>query len=340
MYLFRSNDITGIDIGAGSIKAVRIAPGRRPKLLSAGMIEFPAEGAQEAVGTDLIRLKSEKKIGDRNIVTQMPGKDLTIRTLTLPKMPAAELREAVRWEAKRHISYPLDAALVEYLIAGEKREGRVDKYDILMVAAEKVKIIEHLAPFREAGIKVSAVDGNALAIRNVLRMRGKAGQGNHLVVDIGAGKTEIDIFKDGVLRFSRCLETGGSEMTRLLAESLNLGLRDAEALKQRTDVSAAPAADGAVALICARLDGLLMEVRRSVEYYKTTFREPGVEDAVLAGGASLMRGASAYFSQALGFPVALDDPFDGLLCPDSLKEEFGPMAPRFSAAVGLALRKV
>jgi Tfp pilus assembly PilM family ATPase len=53
-----------------------------------------------------------------------------------------------------------------------------------------------------------------------------------------------------------------------------------------------------------------------------------------------MRGASAYFSQALGFPVALDDPFDGLLCPDSLKEEFGPMAPRFSAAVGLALRKV
>jgi Tfp pilus assembly PilM family ATPase len=83
-----------------------------------------------------------------------------------------------------------------------------------------------------------------------------------------------------------------------------------------------------------------MEVRRSVEYYKTTFREPGVEDAVLAGGVSLMRGASAYFSQALGFPVALDDPFDGLLCPDSLKEEFGPMAPRFSAAVGLALRKV
>jgi type IV pilus assembly protein PilM len=328
MGLFGPNDITGIDIGAGSIKAVRIAPGRRPKLLSAGMIEFPAEGAQEAAATDLIRLRSEKKIGSRNIVTQIPGKDLTIRTFTLPKMPAAELREAVRWEAKRHISYPLDAALVEYLIAGEKREGMVDKYDILMVAAEQARISRHLAPFREAGIKVSAVDGNALALRNVLRMRRKAAPGNRLVVDIGAGKTEINIFKDNVLRFSRCLETGGTEMTRVLAESLNLGLRDAEALKQKTDVST------------ARLDGLLMEVRRSVEYYKTTFREPGVEDAVLAGGVSLMRGATAYFSQALGFPVALDDPFEGLLCRDSLREEFGPIAPRFSAAVGLALRKV
>jgi type IV pilus assembly protein PilM len=340
MGLFGSNEITGIDIGSGSIKVVRIAPGRRPKLLSAGMMEFPLEGVRENVGADLLHLRSEKKIGVRNVVTQMPGKDLTIRTLTLPRMPAAELREAVRWEAKRHISYPLDAALVEYLIAGEKREGMVDKYDILMVAAEQEKIAGHLAPFREAGIKVSAVDGNALALRNVLRMRHKAAQGNHLVVDIGAGKTEIDIYKDGVLRFSRCLETGGAEMTRVLAESLNLSLRDAEALKQRTDVSAARGGDNAVVLICARLDGLLMEVRRSVEYYKTTFREPGVEDAVLSGGVALIRGASAYFSQALGFPVELDDPFDGLLCQDSLRVEFGPSAPRFSAAVGLALRKV
>ena len=341
MGLFGSNIITGIDVGAGSIKAVQIAAGKRPKLLSASIVELPLEPVPEAVGEELRHLQDNKKIGRKNVVTQMPGKDITIRSLLLPKMPLAELREAVRWEAKRHISFPLDAALVEYLITGEKHEGMVDKYDILMVAAEQNKVVAHLAPFRDAGIKVSAVDGNALALRNVLRSRERAAEGNILVVDIGFGKTEINIFNEGVLRFSRCLETGGFDMTRMLSESLNIALPDAEALKQKMDVPAQPAQDQdkGAEVVCSRLDGLLMEIRRSVEYYKTTFREKSVETAVLTGGVSLMRGTVEYFSQSLDFPVELDDPFAGLLCSDALREEFGPFAPRFSAAVGLALRK-
>jgi len=55
-------------------------------------------------------------------------------------MPLAELTEAVRWEAKRHISYPVDTAQVEYLLVGEKQEGTVIKYDIVMVAAERGKL--------------------------------------------------------------------------------------------------------------------------------------------------------------------------------------------------------
>jgi type IV pilus assembly protein PilM len=112
MGLFGRKDITGIDIGAGSIKVVRIARGgMRPKLLSAGLVEFPLDTAKtNSVTADLKYLVSGKKIGEKNILTLMPGKHLTIRSLTLPKMPQSELREAVRWESKRHISYPLDAA--------------------------------------------------------------------------------------------------------------------------------------------------------------------------------------------------------------------------------------
>lgn len=339
MGLFGSGEITGIDVGAGGIKVVRIKPGRRPRLIRAALIEFSPEPAVgESVGADLMHLLAEKKIGRKNIVTQMPGKDLTIRALTLPKMPPAELQEAARWEAKRHISYPLDAALVEYLITGERREGTVDKYDILLVAAPRDKVVEHLAPFQDADMKVWAVDSNALALRNVLRRREPATEGNTLVVDIGAGKTEINIFNHTVLRFSRCLETGGTEITRLLAEALNLGLADAETLKQTIDVRTPAGRDNGVAVVCAGLDGLLMEIRRSVEYYKTTFRETNVERAILTGGVALTPGIGEYFSQALGFVAEIDDPFAALACKDVLRDEFGPISPRFSAAVGLALR--
>src|SRR5574341_924425 len=133
MGLFGSNIITGVDIGAGSIKIVRIAPGRKPRLLAAGIVEFPLDktGAP-GVGTDLRFLFSGKKFRSRHVVTLLPGKYLTVRALTMPKMPPAELAEAVRWESKRHISYPLDAALVEYLVTGERREGLVEKSDVLL----------------------------------------------------------------------------------------------------------------------------------------------------------------------------------------------------------------
>jgi type IV pilus assembly protein PilM len=337
-----SNDITGIDIGAGSIKVVRIAKsGKRPKLLSAVLLEFPPDPTQVmSIGTDLHHLQAGKKIGSNNIVTLMPGRHLTIRTLTLPKMPLNELREAVRWEAKRHISYPVDAAQIEYLIVDEKREGVVDRYDLVMVAAERGKVLEHLMPFQEAKINVSAVDANALSLRNVLRFREIPIDANTLVVDLGAGKTEINIFKGGILRFSRCIESGGLDMTRAIADTLGIGLQEAEDKKRTLNVLTPAGQDKAIEAVQSRLDGLLMEIRRSVEYYKTTFREKNVESMILSGGVSLMQGTAEYCERSLEHGVEIDRPFDCLSCNKSMLEEFGPVAPRFSAAIGLALRKV
>jgi len=340
MGLFGLNNRTGVDIGAGSIKVVRVSPGRHPRLLAAALVELPLDQASAtAMSADLRYLQSKKKIGIRNVVTLIPGKDLTIRSLTLPTMPLTELREAVRWEAKRHVSYPLDTALVEYLIVGEKMEGAVSKYDIVMIAAERGKVLEHLVPLDEAGISVSVVDANALALRNVIRRREIQGDENILVVDIGAGKTEINIFKNGSLRFSRCIESGGMDMTRAVSDALGIGLPEAEEMKRSLNVLTPPESDQAVAAVRVRLDALLMEIRRSVEYYKTTYREKGGEGAILMGGVSLMPGIQEYFSRSIEGTVEIDQPFSCLVCENSLLEEFGPHAPRFSAAVGLALRK-
>ncbi|MGO9689629.1 MAG: type IV pilus assembly protein PilM [Syntrophobacteraceae bacterium] len=339
MGIFGSSDITGIDIGAGGIKVARIRHGHQPKLTAAAIVEFPPTATSVSVTADLRQLRSEQKIGGRNIVTQMAGKDLTIRSLSLPKMPLTELNEAVRWEAKRHISYSLDAAFVEYLITGEKREGAVDKYDIMMVATEESRIREQLVPFDEAGINVTAVDANVLALRNVLFSRGESVSTDTLVIDIGAGKMEINIFKGGILRFSRCLETGGADITRLIADFLNIGIQDAEAIKRTMNVMTPSDQDKAASAVAGRLDAFLMEIRRSVEYYKTTFREKGVDRAVLTGGAGLMKGLPEYFSRALELPVELCDPFAVLAPGDSTAEGYRSLAPCFSTAVGLALRK-
>jgi type IV pilus assembly protein PilM len=254
-------------------------------------------------------------------------------------MPLAELREAVRWESKRHISYPLESAIIEFLILGEKQERTVDKYDVLFVAAEHDTVVRHLSPFNQAKLSVAAVDANPLALRNTLRIREMPADENTLFIDMGAGKTEINIFRSGALRFSRCLDTGGADMTRVVAEELSIGTEEAEALKKKTDVSAAPDADRAAMALRAKLDGILLEVRRSVEYYKTIFREKSVESAILTGGVALMPGIRDYFARGLETGTEIDDPFAGCSAREDILREFGSLSPRFSAALGLALRK-
>ncbi|OGW40794.1 MAG: hypothetical protein A2010_13015 [Nitrospirae bacterium GWD2_57_9] len=339
MRFFGRNEVTGVDIGAGSIKVVRIENGKRPKLLSAELIELPL--SQDDTGGSvaaLASLVSEKKITGGSVVTRIPGRNLTIRHLTLPKMPPAELREAVRWESKRYISYPLETAIIEYVVVGEKLEGTVDKYDILIVAAPHSAVVEHLKPFADAGIKLMAADADALALRNVLRLRELQRDQNVLVADLGAGKTEINIFKNNNLRFSRCLETGGLEITRAISALLGIGLQEAEDLKMKTGL-APNAGDKVAALIRSRIDGIFLEIRRSVDYYKASFREQRVERAILTGGGSLMPGIVEHISDSFDGIVEPDDPFSAIRPEKQIQELFGPLAPRFSTAVGLALRR-
>lgn len=335
-----STDITGIDIGAGAVKVVRVSSGRRPRLVYAGMAEASLEPDKRSlVSADIRYLLSTHKGAPKRVFTVMPGTQLTIRFIVLPKMPRQELKEAIRWEARRHISYPLDAAKVEYLILGDRREGAIEQYEILMVAAERGGVVEFLVPFNEAGVKVAAVDANPLALRNLHFPRGRKHVGNTMIVDMGAGKTEIDIFKDGGLRLSRCLDTGGFAMTRAVAEQLGIGLVDAEEMKRKVDVLNPADADPVVSAVRAGLDEILLEIKRSVEYYKTTFREKAVERVVLTGGVSLMTGIKEYFSVQLQGSVELDNPFSLLACKDRILQELGHAAPRFSSVVGLALRK-
>lgn len=342
MSLFGAHSVTGIDIGSGAVKVVRIAPGRRPRLLAAAVIEFPLDktGAP-GVSTDLRFLFSGKKFRSKRVATVLPGRHLMVRSISMPLMPEDELSEAVRWESKRFISYPLDAAVVDYVVTGVRTEGMSEKCDVVVVAAERRTVAEFLQPFQEANIAVTAVDAGPLALRNGLRLRVRPGRANLLVLDLGAGKTDVHIYQGDALRFSRSLETGGLDMTKAVAEQTGVEIQEAEAKKQRTNILMPPEQNPVAGAVRGVLDAVLLEVRRSVDYYKLTFREQAIDRLVLTGGVALMAGMKDYVSRSLMIPAELDSPFEGLTIKrNALSQDLRALSPRFAAAVGLALRSL
>lgn len=356
--------LIGVDIGRTAVKVVHLRQGRRgPVLRYAGLTELlhSASGGEEessalggSGGQDrgvvmaLYEIFRESRLRRQKMAVAYSGKSLTIRYLTLPKMPKEEIKEAIRWEAKKLVSQPLEEMVLDFLIVGEIEERDLKRYEILLILAERASILsqlEGLKPFRS---RIVAMDVNSLALFNAVKLNHPADLGENLVfVDIGAHQMAINISKRGVLRFTRNVQIGGEDITRALMQSLQVDYTEAEQLKRQQGMAESPemksasGGDGRIQeVIKAEVNRMILETQRSIDYYRAQFREGAIRKVLLMGGTPLMPGFLDHFSSYFDTKVVLDNPFAGIICEDPAASELKLMAPRFSTSVGLALRKV
>ncbi|MBI4691731.1 MAG: type IV pilus assembly protein PilM [Nitrospirae bacterium] len=312
--LFRPAPV-GVDLGSGSVKVIRL---KDKKILLAAFMDIPSS-EREDEGFFIDRLRNffrEMNITGRAAAVHIPGMLSFIRTINLPPMPKTELKEAVRWEVKRQLPYPVEDAVYDY-VAAEVPEGIV----VTFASAEKKNIQRHISPLKEAGLNVISVDVNSLCLIRALPVRGS---GNVVVIDIGAKNMEIDIIKSGALRLTRTVEMGGEHIkTWLIGE----GISETEA----EDILMKGTADKMNDV----LNQFLREILRSTDYYKATFKEKTFSEVILTGGVAINSGVKDYFSHMFDIPVSVPNPFDSFVMKD---ETLRPLGPRFSAAIGLARR--
>ncbi|MBI3994623.1 MAG: type IV pilus assembly protein PilM [Nitrospirae bacterium] len=358
--------LLGLDIGKSAIKVIQLASTRQGLVLKyAGLTELPPADRDEREGQDrdaplsLHDVFKETRLKRQKIAINFSGRSPVIRYLLLPKMPKDELGEAVRWEAKKLIPFPMEDSVLDYLIVGETQERDLQRMEVLVVAAERSAVLNQLESFKRINLPITAMDVNPLALFNTLKLNYKSDLDENLVfVDIGAGKMDINISKRGVLRFTRNVQLGGDEITQAVMRGLGVEREEAEQLKRQKGLSGSasggPAPEGPPGqanppkadqdgrlyeTIKAEADRMILETQRSMDYYRAQFREGSVKKIVLMGGACLMPGFQEYFASYFDANVELDDPFAEILCDEKEFGEIRLMAPRFSTAVGLALRE-
>ena len=72
-----------------------------------------------------------------------------------------------------------------------------------------------------AGLQPSHLDVAPFALWNVLLMENRIEKEEAIaVVDLGAAKTGIHLFKDGILQFSREVTPAGADITRAIMEGV------------------------------------------------------------------------------------------------------------------------
>lgn len=322
----------GIDIGSSSVKAVRL------KFLKGNGVEFCgfySEPIQPDLGAFLKKVPQSQ-----NTAISVYGPQVVIRYAHFPKMNIKELKQALKFEAQKHIPFPLgEVNLDSYIL----KEAQQDNQMLVLLAAVKKEFInQRLKLMEKAGLKINIVDIDSLALVNAFNFN-YSNENNGLknkifaLLNIGASMSNLNILENGLPVLSRDIPTAGNNFTQKIIDALGTDFKSAESLKLN------PGDDKErqkkVSQACeAMLSNLAAEIRTSFDYYESQ-SSSSVATIFLSGGSSLFAGLKDTLANYLDIGVEYWDPLRQITIPNNLdSKEIKALSGQLAVAVGLALR--
>ena len=162
----------GLDIGSHSIKLVGLKmTSKGPFLTCLGMKEIPPNKDKEdvnAISEILKALVKEVGLKTRKVNLTVSGSGVQVKRISVPSLPKAELKEAVRWEIKNYLPFPVETAEIDFYILNEYVEDNVKKLNLMVVACPKHLIDRTLSIAEGAGLQPAHLDIAPFALWNTL----------------------------------------------------------------------------------------------------------------------------------------------------------------------------
>ena len=331
----KTKNRVGLDIGSSSVKMVEIASsGENLNLVCLGM-KKASSSIREPLIEAIKSLSSEISVTAKEAVISVSGPSVIVRFVSMPKMKDDELKGAIRFEAEKHIPFPIDDCIVDHQIL--RRNDKEGKLEILLVAAKKDTIMNKMSIAEESGFSVSAVDVDTFAVANAfLKSPSHSPAGKTAaLLNIGANFTNVGIVRDGALCFARDIAIGGNDFNQAISKALSVDVKSAEDIK----LSPGDRLQDVIACTKGIMNNLLDDTRLSLSYYENQSGR-GVDEICISGGPSIMPGFEMLFQEAFESKPVFWDPLDSLnKSPGGF--DIAPiekMKSSFAVAVGLALR--
>jgi type IV pilus assembly protein PilM len=350
----------GLDIGSHSIKLVGLKKtSKGPFLTCFGLKKIPQGIDKEDVNSISILLKDlieEVGIKTKKIRVTVSGSGIHIRRMTMPSIPKNELIQALPWEMKGHLPFPVETARIQYHILGEFVEDETKKLDLLTVTCPNDLIDRTISIANGTGLQVTHLDVGAFALWNMLLARDRLKIGETVaLIDLGSEKMSLFLFKDETLQFSREMTPAGADLTRAVTDGIpferDLGFlyEKAEKIKEEVGILSGTQEERGVDesidlskisfLMRPVLERLAGEIGRSLDYYRNQFYGERIDRIFLTGGGAHLKNFASYLEGELRIPVEHFNPLKETLY-DAKTIDLGALDQIgfvFTTAAGVAL---
>jgi type IV pilus assembly protein PilM len=346
----------GVDLGGGGIKVVElISEKKRARLNTYGFTERAPDAeplnlidAEREAGELLGRVFKKAKVTNNKAVAGLPIASVFSSVITVPKGTDADLQEAIKYQAKKLIPVPLEDMVLDFrpirpdpkkAKAEETRGIEAKTVPVLITGASRPMVQKYLKVFKLAGLELESLETEAFGLIRSLIGKDRS---TSMIVDIGAVRTNIIIVENGIPYVTRSLDLGGITLTRVMAKAVDVSLREAEQMKRDVkSVQTIYPGEGIPKIFATAIAPLLTELRYSMNLYAGQdglHHGAAVEKIILTGGTAALPSLSLYFAKELGIRTYVGDPWARVAYQDEMRPLLDEIGPRFSVAVGLAMR--
>jgi len=271
--------------------------------------------------------------------------DITIKNLSLPQMPPAELKNAISWEAKTNQGIEIESSYWDFFVSGEKEEDGARKLDIILASAPKDKINHWVNILKKLDIITVGITAPAFCLEKLISLDNELTHESVAIVDIGYHHTNIVLSQQGKLKFIRQMSTAGDSITKAMTGALvsdmgrvELTMKDAEDVKRLyglPDVNETGLIAGKIpaiqlsAMIKLVLERLTSDIKRSFDYYNEELKGEEVDKLLLSGGGSKLKNLTGFIREHLGTETEI------LKLPDNILAKNKEFDPAYAVVTGL-----
>jgi len=223
------------------------------------------------------RLRKEQ-IATKDTVLILSGKDLIVRTFSIPILPPNELHPAINFEAKKYIPFKIEELVTSFQTYLDRVNNR---YSVLFVGIKKDILEKYLSIANQVGLRVKLIEYSAFSVLRLVELSGLKVKGIVGVISIDTkegDEADFTVLENGFPLFSCDIKFGN--------------------VMEDTKVLQVP---GMIA------EKLKSEIRISLDYYNHKFPVKKLKQIFLIGNNDA-RNVISPFVQELGLVFKFVDP--------------------------------
>ncbi len=322
----------GIDIGTSAVKFL-VLQGRsgKFKVREMGSLSLPVGAVKGGRIVDVQRVSSLlqeyrpvfKKYKGARVVSAVSVSQVIVRTVTVPLASEKEIRNFLSLEMERLL--PGEGEVVfDFNILGKDEEGA----KVFVVATYRRVVDPVLNLLEGVGVFPAVLDVDIIALLNLYE---KYCNSMVLLLDVGAGGSNLIVFGNGEIPLVRHTTVGGNMFTGVFQHVLNLDFEAAEELKKKGKV------DGTVKEKLQEVfEDLYREIERAFDYLIGVYRDIPIKRVLVTGGGALVDGFMDWLGDRLSMPVGWAGDWRGV---EGLEGDFRDRV-LMDVPFGLALRGI
>lgn len=246
------------------------------------------------------------------VALSLPEEKSFLRIIQLPKVKQDLVENAVRFEIEANIPLAPEELAYGYEVI-EPLEDHLDHIDIMITAFPKKIVQSYVNAIKQANLNIIILESESQAIVRAIIPNPRS-RGAKIIVDIGQTRTSLILFAGGAIIFTSTFKLGGKDIENNIAKNLNVNLEKAWQIKKESGMDKKLYEGELFSAIVPIISALADELKRALTFYQEHLKHThgaasAVDEILLVGGDSNLKGLDTYLASTTKIPVKIADVF-------------------------------